>query len=95
MAKDTASALRSATSGASWNVALQIFFRLFTFALNAAVLRYVAPSVLGLANVRLMLLHSTVLLPASLNHGHRWWLAAIHAAMEWFAQYYHDHNEQW
>ena len=49
MAKDTASALRSATSGASWNVALQIFFRLFTFALNAAVLRYVAPSVLGLA----------------------------------------------
>jgi oligosaccharide translocation protein RFT1 len=51
--------LQSATRGASWNVVLQLFFRVFTFALNAVVLRYVTTATLGLANVRLTLLHST------------------------------------
>ena len=46
--QDQDEVLRSATLGASWNVAFQLLFRVFTFALNAAALRYVSAATLGL-----------------------------------------------
>uniref|UniRef100_A0A8D2JBZ8 Protein RFT1 homolog n=1 Tax=Varanus komodoensis TaxID=61221 RepID=A0A8D2JBZ8_VARKO len=39
---------------------LQILFRLITFGLNAFTVRYVSKEIIGLVNVRLMLLYSTV-----------------------------------
>ena len=56
----TASAA-AAGLAASYNAALQLVFRLATFALNAWLLRRVTPATLGVANVRLALLHSTIL----------------------------------
>ncbi|KAK9406264.1 protein RFT1 like [Crotalus adamanteus] len=52
--------LRDTAKLASSNALLQVLFRLITFGLNAFTLRYVSKEVIGLVNVRLMLLYSTI-----------------------------------
>ncbi|XP_053155066.1 protein RFT1 homolog isoform X2 [Hemicordylus capensis] len=52
--------LRETTRLASSSALLQILFRVITFGLNAFTLRYVSKEIIGLVNVRLMLLYSTV-----------------------------------
>ncbi|KAI0219479.1 hypothetical protein LSAT2_028984 [Lamellibrachia satsuma] len=53
--------LASAATSASYNMALQLMFRLVTFVLNAFVLRYISRELLGVVNVRLTLLYSSTL----------------------------------
>ncbi|XP_012691497.1 protein RFT1 homolog isoform X2 [Clupea harengus] len=52
--------LRSASALASYNVLLQVMFRFLTFFLNAFTLRFVSKELIGVVNVRLMLLYSTL-----------------------------------
>lgn len=59
MAND--SLLKSSISSASSLVALQFFSRLFTFALNQALVRLVSPSTYGTASIQFELLLSTIL----------------------------------
>lgn len=54
-------ALQGASVGASYNVALQLGFRLLTFVVNAIIIRYTSSEMLGVVNVRLTLLYSTIL----------------------------------
>ncbi|XP_053492670.1 protein RFT1 homolog [Ictalurus furcatus] len=53
-------ALRSASTLASYNVLLQVMFRVLTFFLNAFTLRFVSKELIGVVNVRLTLLYSTL-----------------------------------
>lgn len=53
--------LRSSLQTASFNIIFQVVFRCVTFGLNAFVLRHVTQSVVGVMNVRLLLLESTIL----------------------------------
>ncbi|XP_050543409.1 protein RFT1 homolog isoform X2 [Daktulosphaira vitifoliae] len=53
--------LKSSIENASLNILLQIGFRCLTFVLNACVLRHVSQDEIGITNVRLLLLESTVL----------------------------------
>ena len=53
--------LQSAMQAASYNVLLQVTFRILTFAMNGFVLRYISRETLGLVNVRLTLLYTTIL----------------------------------
>ncbi|XP_041080857.1 protein RFT1 homolog [Polyodon spathula] len=52
--------LSSATKLASYNVLLQVMFRGLSFVLNAFTLRFVSKEIIGVVNVRLTLLYSTV-----------------------------------
>ncbi|CAH1782953.1 unnamed protein product [Owenia fusiformis] len=52
--------LASAAKAASYNMVLQLIFRVLTFVLNAFVLRYISKDLLGVVNVRLTLLYTTV-----------------------------------
>uniref|UniRef100_A0AAY3ZZ51 Protein RFT1 homolog n=1 Tax=Denticeps clupeoides TaxID=299321 RepID=A0AAY3ZZ51_9TELE len=52
--------LRSASALASYNVLLQGLFRVLTFFLNAFTLRFVSKDLIGVVNVRLMLLYTTL-----------------------------------
>ncbi|KAM8867707.1 man(5)GlcNAc(2)-PP-dolichol translocation protein RFT1 [Synchiropus picturatus] len=52
--------LKSASTLASYNVLLQVVFRLLTFLLNAFTLRFVSKELIGVVNVRLTLLYSTL-----------------------------------
>ncbi|XP_042354466.1 protein RFT1 homolog [Plectropomus leopardus] len=52
--------LKSATTLASYNVLIQVLFRVFTFLLNAFTLRFVTKELIGVVNVRLTLLYSTL-----------------------------------
>uniref|UniRef100_A0A8C3ABJ8 Protein RFT1 homolog n=1 Tax=Cyclopterus lumpus TaxID=8103 RepID=A0A8C3ABJ8_CYCLU len=52
--------LRSASTLASYNVLLQVMFRILTFLLNAFTLRFVSKELIGVVNVRLTLLYSTL-----------------------------------
>ncbi|XP_069045729.1 man(5)GlcNAc(2)-PP-dolichol translocation protein RFT1 [Lepisosteus oculatus] len=52
--------LESVTALASYNVLLQVLFRALTFVLNAFTLRFLSREVIGVVNVRLTLLYSTV-----------------------------------
>eukprot|EP00041_Stephanoeca_diplocostata_P024357 m.615685 g.615685 ORF g.615685 m.615685 type:complete len:437 (+) comp22509_c0_seq6:166-1476(+) len=54
-------ALQGAARGASYNVVLQLAFRVITFGVNAVILRYTSSAMLGIVNVRLTLLYSTLL----------------------------------
>ncbi|EDQ93077.1 uncharacterized protein MONBRDRAFT_22469 [Monosiga brevicollis MX1] len=54
-------ALRSATQTASYNVIVQLALRVITFVSNAIIIRHVSKEFLGVVNVRLMLLYSTVI----------------------------------
>ncbi len=47
-------------SSISYNMVLQLFFRIFTFALNAILLRFVSTELIGVCNFRLALLYTTV-----------------------------------
>nr|CAG4643890.1 EOG090X04LH [Lepidurus arcticus] len=53
--------LKGSIQQASYNIVLQVAFRVVTFLLNAFILHYVSQDVLGVINVRLVLLFSTVL----------------------------------
>ncbi|XP_056130858.1 protein RFT1 homolog [Lampris incognitus] len=53
-------ALKSASALASYNVLLQVVFRVLTFLLNAFTLRFVSKELIGVVNVRLTLLYSTL-----------------------------------
>ncbi|XP_015110347.1 protein RFT1 homolog [Diachasma alloeum] len=55
------SVLNSSLENASFNIIFQIFCRLVTFGLNVFVVRNVGEAVLGIMNVRLLLLESTIL----------------------------------
>ncbi|XP_064154766.1 protein RFT1 homolog [Anguilla rostrata] len=52
--------LKNAATLASYNVLLQVMFRVLTFLLNAFTLRFVSKELIGVVNVRLTLLYSTV-----------------------------------
>ncbi|XP_072329253.1 man(5)GlcNAc(2)-PP-dolichol translocation protein RFT1 isoform X3 [Scyliorhinus torazame] len=54
-------ALRAAAALTSWSAGLQVVIRLLTFLLNAFTLRYVSKETIGVVNVRLTLLYSTIL----------------------------------
>ncbi|KAI4456753.1 endoplasmic reticulum multispan transmembrane protein-related [Holotrichia oblita] len=53
--------LKSSLENASFNIIFQILFRCVTFVLNAFIIRHVGQEVLGIMNVRLLLLESTIL----------------------------------
>lgn len=53
--------LMSSLENASFNIVFQILFRCVTFVINAWVIRNVGHEVLGIMNVRLLLLESTIL----------------------------------
>lgn len=53
--------LKSSLQDASFSIVFQIIFRCVTFILNAFIIRHVGPNVLGIMNVRLLLLESTIL----------------------------------
>ncbi|CAB3383960.1 Hypothetical predicted protein [Cloeon dipterum] len=55
------SLLTSSLQNISFGIVLQITVRIITFLSNACVLRYISPDALGLMNVRLLLLESTIL----------------------------------
>ena len=61
MATAVENILRGAARAATYNVILQVSFRLLTFLVNALVLRYVSSELIGLVNVRLTLLYSSIL----------------------------------
>ncbi|XP_064422197.1 protein RFT1 homolog [Latimeria chalumnae] len=52
--------LASTAKLASYNMLLQVLFRVLTFVLNAFTLRYVSKEIIGVVNVRLTLLYTTV-----------------------------------
>ncbi|KAK2724973.1 hypothetical protein QYM36_001429 [Artemia franciscana] len=58
---DSKEVLDSSIRSASYNILLQIAFRIITFALNTFIIHYVDVAVLGLLNVRFYLLFSTIL----------------------------------
>ncbi|EFA07754.1 Protein RFT1 homolog-like Protein [Tribolium castaneum] len=53
--------LKSSVQNASFSIIFQILFRCITFVLNAFIIRTVGQEVLGIMNVRLLLLESTIL----------------------------------
>ncbi|KAF6201715.1 hypothetical protein GE061_004110 [Apolygus lucorum] len=53
--------LKSSLQNASFNIIFQVGFRVVTFLLNAFVLRNISQDVIGVMNVRLLLLESTIL----------------------------------
>ncbi|XP_050350462.1 protein RFT1 homolog isoform X1 [Nymphalis io] len=53
--------LMSSLENASFNILLQILFRCITFIINAWVIRNVGHEIIGIMNVRLLLLESTIL----------------------------------
>ncbi|KAK4874808.1 hypothetical protein RN001_014168 [Aquatica leii] len=53
--------LKSSVENASFSIIFQVLFRCITFALNAFIIRHVGQTVLGIMNVRLLLLESTIL----------------------------------
>lgn len=55
------SVLGSSIQNATFNIFFQMLFRCGTFLMNAFVLRYITQDVIGVMNVRLLLLESTVL----------------------------------
>ncbi|XP_028408270.1 protein RFT1 homolog [Dendronephthya gigantea] len=61
MATSSDVVLQSAMKSASYNVILQISLRIITFLMNAFILRFISRETLGLVNVRLTLLYTTIL----------------------------------
>lgn len=57
---DEQSVVGSTFRSASYNVILQVSFRILTFIMNGVLLRYTTRDMLGVVNVRLMLLHQTI-----------------------------------
>lgn len=57
----TRNLLKSSVENASFSIIFQVLFRCLTFVINAWVLRHVGHAVIGIMNVRLLLLESTIL----------------------------------
>lgn len=53
--------LKSSVENASFSIVFQVLFRCLTFVINAWVLRHVGHDVIGIMNVRLLLLESSIL----------------------------------
>ncbi|KAM3915243.1 man(5)GlcNAc(2)-PP-dolichol translocation protein RFT1 [Leptodactylus fuscus] len=83
--------LNDTTKLASSTMVLQVVFRVLTFALNAFTLRYVSKEIIGVVNVRLTLLYTTVVFlareafrRACLSHStQQSWRCTIH--LTWLA----------
>ncbi|KAL8575487.1 hypothetical protein ACOMHN_013038 [Nucella lapillus] len=58
---EASSILASTARATSYNMLLQMMIRLMTFVFNAIILRYISRDLLGVLNVRLTLLYSTIL----------------------------------
>lgn len=54
----------STVRSASYNVVLQVTFRILTFVMNGILLRYTTKDMIGIVNVRLMLLNQTIVFVA-------------------------------
>ena len=61
MAVEESQNMKDAVKSASYNMVMQVIFRISTFLMNAIMLRYLSREILGIMNVRLMLLYSTML----------------------------------
>ena len=64
MADEKDSLVGSTVRSASYNVILQVTFRILTFIMNGILLRYTTKDMIGIVNVRLMLLNQTVVFVA-------------------------------
>ena len=64
MADKKDSLLRNTVRSASYNVILQVMFRILTFMMNGILLRYTTKDMIGIVNVRLMLLNQTIVFVA-------------------------------
>ncbi|XP_013387167.1 protein RFT1 homolog [Lingula anatina] len=62
--EDDTNVLLSAAASASYRMLLNLMFRVLSFVMNGVLLHYVTSHMLGVVNVRLILLHSTILLVA-------------------------------
>ncbi|XP_013404396.1 protein RFT1 homolog [Lingula anatina] len=62
--EDDTNVLLSAAASASYRMLLNLMFRVLSFVMNGVLLHYVTSQMLGVVNVRLILLHSTILLVA-------------------------------
>lgn len=54
------SRMRTTTLSTAYNIILQIGLRLFSFVVNGFILRYISKETLGIINVRLLLLYTTI-----------------------------------
>jgi oligosaccharide translocation protein RFT1 len=61
MAGDDAGVLAGAAKSAAYTMSIQGMFRLLTFAMNSVMLHHITRDLLGVANVRLVLLNQTIL----------------------------------
>lgn len=52
--------MRTTTLSTAYNIVLQIGLRLFSFGVNGFILRYISKKTLGIINVRLLLLYTTI-----------------------------------
>lgn len=64
MADEKDTLVRSTVRSASYNVVLQVTFRILTFIMNGVLLRYTTKDMIGIVNVRLMLLNQTIVFVA-------------------------------
>ena len=64
MADKKDSLVRNTVRSASYNVILQVMFRILTFIMNGILLRYTTKDMIGIVNVRLMLLNQTIVFVA-------------------------------
>ncbi|XP_068747153.1 man(5)GlcNAc(2)-PP-dolichol translocation protein RFT1-like isoform X2 [Montipora capricornis] len=64
MADEKDSLVGSTVRSASYNVILQVTFRILTFVMNGILLRYTTKDMIGIVNVRLMLLNQTIVFVA-------------------------------
>lgn len=64
MADKKDSLVGSTVRSASYNVILQVTFRILTFIMNGVLLRYTTKDMIGVVNVRLMLLNQTIVFVA-------------------------------
>ena len=64
MADEKDSLVGSTVRSASYNVILQVTFRILTFIMNGVLLRYTTKDMIGIVNVRLMLLNQTIVFVA-------------------------------
>ena len=64
MADEKETLVGSTVRSASYNVILQVTFRLLTFIMNGILLRYTTKDMIGIVNVRLMLLNQTIVFVA-------------------------------
>lgn len=64
MADEKETLVGSTVRSASYNVILQVTFRILTFIMNGILLRYTTKDMIGIVNVRLMLLNQTIVFVA-------------------------------